>query len=72
MNAAIDRVAGLVSMGVGCTEQEFRDALAEAWDQCVHEVHDLGWLHDFAKSDALERNPYRPSIPSVQEDPDAT
>lgn len=32
---------------------------AEAWDEAVRECHDLGWLHDFALSDALERNPYR-------------
>lgn len=30
-----------------------------AWDEAVEEAHGLGWLHDFAKSDALARNPYR-------------
>lgn len=35
------------------------EARAEAWDMAVRECHDLGWLHDFARSDALERNPYR-------------
>src|SRR5690606_21706700 len=36
-----------------------RKAPAEAWDEAVEEMHALGWLHDFAKSDALARNPYR-------------
>lgn len=30
-----------------------------AWDEAVEESHASGWLHDFAKSDALGRNPYR-------------
>jgi len=32
---------------------------AAAWDEAVRECHDLGWLHDWAKSDAISRNPYR-------------
>ena len=36
-----------------------REAKAEGWDECAQEVHDLGWLHDFARSDAIARNPYR-------------
>jgi hypothetical protein len=35
------------------------EARAEAWDEAVRECHGLGWLHDFALSDALDRNPYR-------------
>lgn len=31
----------------------------EAWDACAREAHDLGWLHDWALSDLLARNPYR-------------
>jgi hypothetical protein len=36
-----------------------QEAKAEAWDEAVRTAHDLGWLHDFARSDALGRNPYR-------------
>ena len=32
---------------------------AEAWDECARQTHNLGWLHDWALSDALARNPYR-------------
>lgn len=32
---------------------------AKGWDEAVRECHALGWLHDFALSDALARNPYR-------------
>ena len=39
-----------------------RPLLAEVWDLAVRECHDLGWLHDFAKSDAMARNPYRPPV----------
>jgi hypothetical protein len=35
-----------------------RAAKAEAWDEAVRECHDLGWLHDWARSDAIARNPY--------------
>jgi hypothetical protein len=42
-------------------------AKAEAWDDCARESCDLGWLHDWALSDLLVRNPYRaagnPSAP---------
>jgi hypothetical protein len=58
--SATDRVTGLTSMGVGITEQELQAALADVWDEAVRECHDLGWLHDFALSDALARNPYGP------------
>jgi hypothetical protein len=40
------------------------EARAEAWDEAVRECHGLGWLHDFALSDALERNPVRGGVVS--------
>ena len=40
-------------------EEIWRQAAERAWDESVEELHDLGWLHDFAKSDAFARNPYR-------------
>lgn len=36
-----------------------RQVAERAWDDAVEEAHALGWLHDFAKSDALARNPHR-------------
>lgn len=35
------------------------ERLADAWDECAREAHSLGWLHDPALGDVLERNPYR-------------
>lgn len=40
-------------------DQRERDMKAEVWDKCARESHDLGWLHDWALSDLLARNPYR-------------
>lgn len=38
---------------------EVERVAAEAWDEAVRKCHALGWLHDFALSDALALNPYR-------------
>lgn len=42
-----------------CVYREHSRDAEIAWDEAVEEAHGLGWLHDFAKSDALARNPYR-------------
>lgn len=44
-------------------EQRERELKADVWDQCAKESHDLGWLHDWALSDLLARNPYRVASP---------
>lgn len=57
----------LDTRGVPEAESEFdrwraqfeREVAERTWDEAVEETHALGWLHDFAKSDALARNPYR-------------
>lgn len=36
-----------------------RQVAERAWDEAIEETHALGWLHYFAKSDALARNPHR-------------
>lgn len=54
--AALSAAAGGVS---GRSESEVK---AEGWDEAVRECHSLGWLHDFALSDALERNPHRAAL----------
>lgn len=53
--AGWSRPVGDVGGVPGRSEAEIK---AEAWDEAVRECHALGWLHDFALSDALERNPY--------------
>lgn len=39
-----------------------RKASEKAWDEAVNETWACGWLHDFAKSDALARNAYRAEV----------
>ena len=48
-------------------DQRERAMKADAWEECAKESHALGWLHDWALSDLLERNPYR-SIPPAKGD----
>lgn len=63
----IRRVDGGHSLGAGALAEALLPFLTEhdrrvaerAWDEAVEETHALGWLHDFAKSDALARNPHR-------------
>ena len=45
-------------------------AKAEGWDECAREAHALGWLHDWALSDAVERNPYRARAARLREQGD--
>lgn len=57
---AYDRLHGLDGHTQSATTPvEIKNAKADAWDEAVRECHNLGWMHDFARSDALGRNPYR-------------
>lgn len=38
--------------------------MANAWDECASEAHSLGWMHDAAVRDMVERNPYRKKAPT--------
>lgn len=49
----------LSSVPADVLREHDRQVAERAWDEAVEETHALGWLHDFAKSDALARNPYR-------------
>lgn len=55
------------ALGAPCpTEKAVQERVAQAWDECARESHDLGWLHDWALSDLTGRNPYR-VIPPAEE-----
>ena len=49
--AALDQAERVVSI--------IAAAQKATWEHCAKEAHDLGWLHDWALSDLLARNPYR-------------
>lgn len=36
-----------------------RALMDEVWAECADEAHALGWLHDAAREDLDNRNPYR-------------
>ena len=57
LRIALD-AAPAVSRAADTAAEEARDE-ASIWDEAVREMHDLGWLHDWALSDGLARNPYR-------------